>query len=65
MDNLTAVQLFHQAFHFYSYNSSHIIPGLYDVKEADASWILTATLVFFTMQVYFHLNYSRHFFWLD
>lgn len=50
MDNLTAAQLFHQAFHFYSFNSSHVIPGLYDIKEADASWVLTATLVFFTMQ---------------
>lgn len=50
MANLTVPELLDSVFHWYSHNSSHAIPGLYDVTEADASWILTATLIFFTMQ---------------
>lgn len=50
MANLTVTELFESVFHWYSHNSSHVTPGLYDVVEGDASWILSATLIFFTMQ---------------
>lgn len=50
MDNLTVPEIIESVFHWYSHNSSHAIPGLYDVTEQDATWILSATLIFFTMQ---------------
>lgn len=50
MDNLTIPELFEQAFHFYSHNSSYAIPGFYDVNVDDATWILGSALTFFTMQ---------------
>lgn len=50
MENLSFSEIFDSAFHFHSHNSSYAIPGLYDLQQEDASWVLTATLIFFTMQ---------------
>lgn len=50
MENLTISEIFHSAFHFYSHNESYAIPGLYDLKVEDATWVLASTIVFFTMQ---------------
>lgn len=50
MANLTVSELFESVLHWHSHNASYVIPGLYDVTEDDASWILSATLIFFTMQ---------------
>lgn len=50
MDNLTVSEIVESAFHFYSHNESYAIPGLYDLQLQDATWALSATLIFFTMQ---------------
>lgn len=50
MENLTSSELFDLAFQYHPHNSSFAIPGLYDLKPEDATWVLVATLIFFTMQ---------------
>lgn len=49
MENLTVFTIL-DAFHFHAHNESYAIPGLYDLKVEDASWVLAATLSMFTMQ---------------
>lgn len=49
MENLTIFTVF-DAFQFHSHNQSYVIPGMYDVKVEDASWVLAATLSMFSMQ---------------
>lgn len=50
MENLTVSEIIDEAFHWYSHNSSYAVPGLYDLKLEDATWVLSATLIYFTMQ---------------
>lgn len=50
MDKLTVSEIIDSAFHFFPHNSSYAVPGLYDLQLADATWVLSATLAFFTMQ---------------
>lgn len=50
LDTLSVSELVEQTFHYYSHNSSYATPGFYDMDIMDVSWILVATLIFFTMQ---------------
>lgn len=43
-------EIINQTFHFYSHNSSYVVPGFYDLDVQDVTWVLTSTLIFFTMQ---------------
>lgn len=50
MDNSTVAESFEKAFRYLPQNESFAIPGIYDISLLqDASWILTSTLIFFTM----------------
>jgi ammonium transporter, Amt family len=49
MDNLTIFETIDEAFRYFPHNESFAIPGTYDISVQDASWILTSTLIFFTM----------------
>jgi ammonium transporter, Amt family len=50
MENLTISEIAAGAFHFFSHNSSYAIPGFHDLDVLDASWVLSTTLIFFTIQ---------------
>lgn len=53
MENLTLVELFDQALHWWPRNSTYVYPGTYDIKLVDAVWIVTTALLIFTMQTGF------------
>ena len=48
-NNLTVSEIIDQAFHFYSHDSNYAVPGFYDIDILDATWVLSATLIYFTM----------------
>lgn len=50
MENLSVSEIFESVFHYFPHNSSYAIPGVYDLQLQDATWVLTSTLIFFTMQ---------------
>lgn len=50
MENSTLSELFVKVIHFVPHNSSYVISGSFDVATVDATWILSATIFFFTMQ---------------
>lgn len=50
MDKLSVSEIIESAFHYFPHNSSYATPGLYDLQQDDATWVLSATLAFFTMQ---------------
>lgn len=49
-ENLTLVQLFSEAIKLSSHDKNYVIPGIYDVNLVDSVWILSTTLLFFTIQ---------------
>lgn len=55
LQNLTVSEIIDEVFHWYSYNSTHALPGLYELKQDDSAWVLTTALVIFTMQTGFIL----------
>lgn len=50
LQNLTVPEIIDEVFHWYSYNSTHVLSGLYELKLEDSSWVLTIALIIFTMQ---------------
>jgi Ammonium Transporter Family len=48
MENFSFSAVF-DAFHFISHNETYAIPGFYDIKNEDATWILAASIGIFTM----------------
>lgn len=50
MENLTAAEIAKSAFHWFPHNSSYVLPGFYDIEVGDATWIIAAALMFFSMQ---------------
>lgn len=55
MSNKTFQDIVQHTFQYFSRNNSYAIPGMYDLDIADAPWILTTTLIIFTMQTGFAL----------
>lgn len=55
MENLSIPELFESTMKWNPRNSTHAIPGTYDVKLVDAVWIITTTLFIFTMQTGFSM----------
>lgn len=51
MENSTISEIFAKVFRFYPQNESSILPDIYDISALDASWILSSTLVIFTMHM--------------
>lgn len=43
-------EVLNSTIHFFPHNKSYVVPGLYDVHTVDADFILSATLIFFTIQ---------------
>lgn len=50
LQNMTITEIYDEVFHWFSYNSSHALSGLYELKQDDSGWVLTAGLIIFTMQ---------------
>lgn len=50
LDQLSVSELVNQTFQFYSHNKSFALPGKYDIDILDVTWVLSSTLIFFTMQ---------------
>lgn len=55
LQNLTITEIIDEVFHWYSFNSSHALSGLYDLKPEDSTWVITTALIIFTMQTGFIL----------
>lgn len=49
MDTTNRTTFFHRT----SRNSSYVLPGIYDLDLADATWVLTSSFIIFTMQTGF------------
>jgi ammonium transporter, Amt family len=39
----------------YARNTSYVIPGVYDIEQSDAGWVMVASIIIFTMQTGFGL----------
>lgn len=50
MENSTLAELFKNAIKLNSRDKFYVVPGVYDVKLVDSAWILSSSLLFFTMQ---------------
>ena len=55
LQNLTVTEIIDEVFHWYSYNSSHALSGLYELKPEDSTWVMVTALIIFTMQTGFVL----------
>lgn len=55
MANSTLEEILENTFHYFPRNDTYQTPGVYDLDIADASWVLTTTLIIFTMQTGFAL----------
>lgn len=55
MANSTLEEIIENTFHYFPRNDTYQTPGLYDLDIGDASWVLTTTLIIFTMQTGFAL----------
>jgi Amt family ammonium transporter len=50
MDAINVSSIVDSTFRIFAHNKSYVIPGTYDIDVVDSAWILSASLIFFTMQ---------------